>query len=515
MRLLPVVLLLLGVVLIYGITEQDLDEVKQYFSANSDVPDSAYSFCQWYCEGSYGLIARDCLYSCIDHEIYSSCKSGSCERPYLCVDYCDNAGVDNCNSLCSLSTRYAAPYGPCLNSCENNLGDSSVYALRGCYLSCLADRSAELNSKIRGEFFGEFEQRWYEYDDLRAKEISDKGEVMLDFCRSLGLASPYPEVTVNCYEDLYRHLSETGAEAVISISPQEYLFSNSEDSSSQNSEVKSIESSGPSMEDITNELGQLADLLSQESVDLPPILDDLSGEDVLLWLVTASSIEDIPSEDSVDSSSVKHVKDSDPLPDDELDDRLTEMAERKVVLEKVKSRLQLIASEDYSVSEDLNSAVDLVSKVAEQVEGIDSYVEYLSEGAKVAYKKGKEVILTKDQGFVSARASYIGFAPQKLLYKWKKQGRAKGSDGLYEFEVAGRKVIVESWLKVKDPEGNEYWVPAVDPEDKDPEQIIEEAPIAVKMVKGGLITGLWKNDNVVIVDPKTGKQLTPEIDLPG
>ncbi len=138
---------------------------------------------------------------------------------------------------------------------------------------------------------------------------------------------------------------------------------------------------------------------------------------------------------------------------------------------------------------------------------------YLGEDDALAL--GAKFMLEAHQGYAEARATGLGYPPQRFLY-----GCSRGKydsvkcerdeeSGAYRLKVKGKEVVVSHFVRMKDKEGNVYWVGTDDPEAVD-EEALEKATIVLKEVNGWL----WKSDNVEVIDPKTG-EVVGEEDLPG
>ncbi len=133
-------------------------------------------------------------------------------------------------------------------------------------------------------------------------------------------------------------------------------------------------------------------------------------------------------------------------------------------------------------------------------------------------KSGAGSLLRGHQGAVDSMPIKYGYEPQRFIYKLREEGKAEiEENGMgYYVEINGKKHFVSEWVNAKDKDGNEYWVPSTSPESNtNVDELAKKAPFVIKRVKGWGITKLWKNDNIIIIDPKTGKPISKEIDLPG
>ncbi len=137
---------------------------------------------------------------------------------------------------------------------------------------------------------------------------------------------------------------------------------------------------------------------------------------------------------------------------------------------------------------------------------------YIGEDDLLA--KGAKFALQAHHGYAEARATGLGYPPQRFLYgcakgEYEQFKCEEGEEGGYKVVVNGEERVVSHFVRMKDKDGNIYWVGTDDPEAVD-EEALESATIILKEVKGWL----WKSDNVEVIDPKSGETLSEE-DLPG
>ena len=132
-----------------------------------------------------------------------------------------------------------------------------------------------------------------------------------------------------------------------------------------------------------------------------------------------------------------------------------------------------------------------------------------------ALQKGAEFALKAHQGYVEARGTALGYPPQRFLYSCQKGDydkykceRDEDTD-TYRMKINGKEVVVSHFVRMVDKDGNTYWVGTDDPEAVD-EEALNHATIILKEVNGWF----WKSDNVKVLDPKTGEEISEE-DLPG
>ncbi len=214
-----------------------------------------------------------------------------------------------------------------------------------------------------------------------------------------------------------------------------------------------------------------------------------------------------------------------------------QIIKKAIVEEGIEKAKQLqVSYEDYQHNVNTNfdilmNTIDLlqlgVASITGKIELIKTTSEIISQkGGETmetmgfspddALKLGAKYSLKIHQGYVEARATGLGYPPQRFLYgcdkkEYKNYNCKKDPEtDTYQITINGEKRTISHFVRMKDDKGNVYWVGVDDPEAIDGEDVLNHATIMLKEVNGWF----WKSDNVKVIDPKTGKELSEE-DLPG